>query len=121
MMERRGAVFADRYHARILRTPREVRAVLAYVFGNFAKHWDEWADRGATPPTPGACTGPAPASSGGKRPGVVDPYSSARHFHGFTGPLEHPRWGPRDPPAGARPRTWLLEAGWRKAGPIRLW
>ena len=33
-----GALFADRYHARELRSPRDVRNVLAYVFGNARKH-----------------------------------------------------------------------------------
>ncbi len=35
----RGAVWADRYHERILRTPREVRAVLVYVLGNWRHQW----------------------------------------------------------------------------------
>ncbi len=38
LMARRGAVFADRYHAHVLRTPAEVRHALAYVLGNFASH-----------------------------------------------------------------------------------
>lgn len=35
---RRGKVLCDRYHARILRTPREVRAALVYVLQNARKH-----------------------------------------------------------------------------------
>ena len=38
VMHRRGRVFADRYHARPLRTPTEVRRALAYVRDNFAHH-----------------------------------------------------------------------------------
>ena len=38
VMQRRGAVFADRFHAHLLRTPREVRHALAYVLGNHAIH-----------------------------------------------------------------------------------
>ena len=34
LFERRGTFFADRYHARILRTPREVRNALGYVLRN---------------------------------------------------------------------------------------
>jgi hypothetical protein len=34
----RGEVFVDRYHAHLLRTPREVRNAVAYVLGNFASH-----------------------------------------------------------------------------------
>ena len=32
--ERKGKVFADRFHARVLRTPREVRNALHYLFHN---------------------------------------------------------------------------------------
>ncbi|MBI5363861.1 MAG: transposase [Planctomycetes bacterium] len=35
---RSGPLFADRYHARELRAPRDVRHVLAYVFGNARRH-----------------------------------------------------------------------------------
>ncbi len=38
VMQRHGPVFADRYHAHILRSPRETRAAVAYLLGNFAKH-----------------------------------------------------------------------------------
>ena len=38
MMARAGKVLADRFHARILRTPTEVRRVLAYVRGNHDVH-----------------------------------------------------------------------------------
>jgi putative transposase len=31
-------VFADRYHAHVLRSPRETRAALRYVLENYAKH-----------------------------------------------------------------------------------
>ena len=34
----RGRIWADRYHARALKTPREVRNVLVYVLCNRAKH-----------------------------------------------------------------------------------
>ena len=38
VMRRRGRVFADRYHARALRTPTEVRRALAYVRDNARRH-----------------------------------------------------------------------------------
>jgi REP element-mobilizing transposase RayT len=38
MMGRKGRVFADRYHARILRTPTEVRRAVNYVVENQRKH-----------------------------------------------------------------------------------
>ena len=36
--KRRGGVFSDRFHARPLRTPREVRAALVYVLQNARHH-----------------------------------------------------------------------------------
>ena len=38
VLTRHGRVVGDRYHARALRTPREVRNVLAYVLLNWRKH-----------------------------------------------------------------------------------
>ena len=38
VMKRRGRVLADRYHAHVLRTPREVRRAVAYVRDNARKH-----------------------------------------------------------------------------------
>ena len=38
VMQRRGAVFADRFHAHLLRTPTEVRHALSYVLRNHAVH-----------------------------------------------------------------------------------
>src|SRR5215472_9222912 len=35
VLERRGSIWDDRYHARPLRTPREVRSALVYVVQNF--------------------------------------------------------------------------------------
>jgi len=57
MMGRKGRVFDDRYHARLLRTPTEVRHAIRYVLSNARKHA---AERGET-----------------YGPGYVDPYSSA--------------------------------------------
>jgi putative transposase len=42
MMGRKGRVFADRYHAHILRTPTEVKRALHYVLANHEKHATEW-------------------------------------------------------------------------------
>src|SRR3954451_3073504 len=40
-LRRRGRVWADRYHARALRTPREVRNGLVHVLANWKKHRPE--------------------------------------------------------------------------------
>ncbi|HVU01151.1 MAG TPA: transposase [Polyangiaceae bacterium] len=100
--ERRGRVFADRFHARVLRTPREVKNALAYVLGNRQKHL---------------------AEGGVSLVGVLDECSSARWFDGWTIPdareraLGLARAGPGDPPV-AEARTWLLRVGWRRAGRV---
>ena len=87
LMERRGAVFADRYHAHILRTPAEVANALRYVRGNFAVHA---ARRGEA------------ASS------LPDEYSSAALVDGVL-PRE------QDGPLVSAAETWLLTSGWRLA------
>src|SRR5689334_13286971 len=38
LWSRRGSVFSDRYHARQLKTPREVRSALVYVLQNARHH-----------------------------------------------------------------------------------
>jgi REP element-mobilizing transposase RayT len=38
LWKRQGSVFSDRFHARPLRTPREVRSVLLYVLQNARHH-----------------------------------------------------------------------------------
>jgi putative transposase len=45
MMRRRGRIFADHYHARIVRTPTELVAAIAYVLGNHAHHFGGAAGR----------------------------------------------------------------------------
>ena len=95
-LHRRGAVFSDRYHARILRTPLEVRRALIYVLQNHRRHH----------------TGPG-------RPSRFDVFSTAAYFDGFKVPI--PRWPrsgfvpPVEPPV-APPQTWLLRTGWRRHG-----
>jgi REP element-mobilizing transposase RayT len=41
LMERKGHVFADHYHSRLLRTPTELVNAIAYVLGNAAHHYGE--------------------------------------------------------------------------------
>ena len=94
LLGRRGQVIADRYHARILRTPREVRNALVYVLNNARKH-------GHRLPT----TEP-------------DVFSSGWWFDGWSG---QPRLNTRgiDPPT-ALPRTWLRAIGWRRRRLLQL-
>ena len=64
LMQRRGQVFPQRYHARILRTPSEVPSALSYVLANLHKHSRE-------------CGNPL-------LPNQIDAYSSA--YHDATAP-----------------------------------
>jgi len=92
VMGRKGTVFADRYHARILRTPTEVRRALVYVLANRRKHLPEVGHRLSA--------------------GWLDPYSSAQWFDGWrAGPGL--RYGPGPV---VRPQTWLLATGYQRAG-----
>ena len=45
LFARAGQVWADRYHAHVLRTQREAANALRYVLGNFARHARTWGDR----------------------------------------------------------------------------
>jgi hypothetical protein len=93
-LERQGSVFADRYHARALRTPLEVRRALIYVLHNHRRH----------------------AGAPGGRSGF-DPLSTAPYFNGFVPGIVRP---PATAPPSAMPfvqaKTWLLRIGWRRHG-----
>jgi hypothetical protein len=91
VLGRRGRVWGDRYHARLLRTPRAVRNALVYVLNNFRKHV-----RGAR---------------------GIDPRSSARWFDGWRHGLLGEGIGPSPI---AKPRTWLARVGWRRWGLIEV-
>ena len=114
-LEREGRVFADRYHARALKTPRAVRLALRYVLLNVRKH----APAQHRPsPSPGPAEVPA---------GFVDRYSSAPWFAGFARPPElvfgarsaREDWerasGSSEPPVVSAD-GWLLRVGWKRAG-----
>lgn len=103
---RRGKVFADRYHARPLRTPRETKSALRYVLLNARRH-----DRRTGPPH-------------GVPLGVLDGFASGMHFDGWNWlpdrPLVVPSLEPGPDPPVARARTWLLRVGWRRHGLLDL-
>jgi REP element-mobilizing transposase RayT len=83
-----GQVWADRYHARKLKTPREVRNAIVYVLMNAKKHVRNFR-------------------------AAIDVLSSAQWFAGIRGnmPID-------DHPPVVRPRTWLASVGWRRRGLI---
>jgi REP-associated tyrosine transposase len=96
---RKGALFAQRYYARILRTPAEVRNCLCYVLNNARHHRREglardWIDGDAT---------------------------SARWFTGWRYPIRDMRLLQDDGEAPVVAGTaWLLTTGWRRRGLIRF-
>jgi hypothetical protein len=90
LLRRHGTVWAGRYHARALRTPREVRNGLVYVLLNGRKH--------------------------GAHHRGVDPCSSGAWFSGWR---ETIRAVAGCAPV-VRARTWLLGVGWRRWGPISV-
>ena len=95
--ERTGAWFRDRFHGRVISTPRQMRNVLSYVLLN------EHKDRARQ----------------GELIRGIDSYSSGRYFDGWADaegvpPLD----GERAPPV-AQPRSWLLRVGWRRRGLLR--
>jgi REP element-mobilizing transposase RayT len=107
LLNRRGSLWADRWHGRALKSPREVRNALVYVLANFRKHTSRPVPRGA------------------------DPCSSGAWFHGWRGmdvqrgppPLAGRAWplGKEDEEVPVSdPNTWLLREGFLKAGRVRL-
>ncbi len=97
---RAGPVLRERYHLRVLRTPREVRRALAYVLLNARRHL---AKRRGSRALPGAVR--------------LDPASSGRWFDGWRADAWLSEAPPAaGPPAVSRPRTWLLLVGWRRWG-----
>jgi REP element-mobilizing transposase RayT len=88
VLGRRGAVWGDRYHARMLATPREVRNALVYVIANVKKH--------------------VPGMRG------MDSRSSARWFDGWRSPNTLTT----EASPVVRARTWLARVGWRRYGLI---
>jgi REP element-mobilizing transposase RayT len=88
---RKGRVFADRFHAVPVRSPRQLRNTLCYVLNNARRHGERLD----------------PAFGG------VDPFSSAWHFDGWT----NNRWRegrapPTGPPCVAPAQSWILKEGW---------
>ena len=92
LWQRSGAVIEARYHARALKTPREVKNAIAYLLQNARRHGLPYA-------------GP-------------DPCSSGVWFDGWERILNDDPLRTKSPLP--LPRTWLLSVGWRRHGPIPL-
>src|SRR5204862_8288695 len=66
-----GKVFADRYYAHALESPRETAHAVAYVLGNFARHAEKRGEKVAR-------TWIDPYSSAAQRTSAAHPSSAAR-------------------------------------------
>jgi len=100
-LKRTGKLFATRFHARALTSPRDVRNTLRYVLLN-RKHHDTTTNFDRY---------------------WIDPYSSAAWFDGWAEPIRGDWWKHElmaRPPPTERARTWLLGVGWRRHGPLRF-
>ncbi len=91
---RRGTVFPDRYHARQLRTPQEMRNALAYVLNNWRRHGEDRSSK--------------------RR---FDPYSTGAYANVWNIDEQRIRVT-----ATSRllpisfPKSWMLRIGWRRHG-----
>lgn len=95
---RSGGVFGDRYHAEIIRTPKQCRAALCYVLQNARRHREE-----------------LDASFNG-----MDPFSSAWWFDGWKDERWRAGLAPPEMRTVAPPQTWLLSRGWRRHGLVAI-
>ena len=96
---RRGRVFADRFHARALTSPLEVRRALNYCLNNWRHH-------------------------GESLPGVrLDPFATGATFAGWRdGTSFVPTGGsPHGWLMTWIARTWLLSEGWQRHGLLSPW
>ena len=99
LFQRSGKVLDGRYHLRPLRTPLEVRRALRYVLLNHRHH----AAQRRNTSVQSVAAAPDPASSG-------------RWFDGWRIAAAPPKAA--DVREVAAARTWLLQIGWRRHGPI---
>jgi putative transposase len=101
-LKRSGPLFAQRYHARSLKTPTEVRNALRYVLLN-RKHHDAEKKFSKT---------------------WIDPHSSAMWFGGWAEKIRIDCGWMAELARVERPtlpaQTWLLTTGWKRHGPLRF-
>jgi REP-associated tyrosine transposase len=96
LLRRRGPVFSDRYHLRILKTPREAHLALSYILNNARRH--------------------AFKEGVSLERDFVDPISSSFIFKGWANFPANAKMYGFDPPELPKAKTWLLRVGWQKHG-----
>ena len=99
---RKGRVFADRYYAEVIETPRQARHALSYVLNNWRHHHEDRDMRLAS--------------------WEYDWFSSGWSFPDWAedihDPVFHPPPPSYEPLLVRRPTTWLLSIGWKRHGLI---
>jgi hypothetical protein len=99
---RRGRVFIDRYHVKVIKSPTQARHTIRYILSNWRHHSED--------------------QQGLASRWLVDPFSSGILFPDWAELQDKPwMWPIRetyDPLIVRRPTTWILAEGWKKAGPI---
>lgn len=95
---RTGAVFDDRYHEEVIKTPTQTRHALCYVLQNARRHGERLD----------------PRFNG------IDPLSSAWWFDGWKDVSWKIGIGPPEHKTVAEPRSWLLREGWRQVGLLEI-
>jgi hypothetical protein len=105
---RRGPVFTDRYHLVVITSPCQARNALSYLLNNWRKHEEH--------------------RRGEARTWMVDPFSSGFSFPDWREledkdvmwPIPENRKA-YEPLIVYRPRSWLMEKGWKLGGSISVW
>ena len=95
---RAGSVFEDRYHVRIIKTPKQCRAALCYVLQNARRHGERLEPRWHG----------------------MDPFSSAWWFDGWKDNEWREGLAPPEMRTVAEPETWMLRVGWRRHGLLSI-
>ena len=90
--DRRGPVFADRYHPVPLAALKQVRNALSYVLNNWRRHREDLHARA-----------------------TFDPFATARAFDGWA---NDPRRDHLEAVPVVMATTWFLTSGWRRYGPV---
>jgi putative transposase len=97
--ERKGTVFADRYHREDLKTPSQVRNAIRYVLQNVFRHSSR-----------------ARFLSSGQ----PDEFSSGQWFTGWKEAHLNGRPSDQDDPPVVSPSVWLLTTGWKRHGLLSI-
>ena len=94
---RRGRVFIDRYHVKVIKSPTQARHTIRYILSNWRHHSEDQHGLAST--------------------WLVDPFSSGILFPDWAELQDKPwMWPIResyDPLIVRRPTTWILAEGWK--------